>query len=82
MVKNCSVAGFWLSHWIREQGMLTMLRLFRQINQLLGDGTFATEIGARFRLDEFAAAIDYADRPGRTGKALLQMSQPPVATSA
>jgi NADPH:quinone reductase-like Zn-dependent oxidoreductase len=75
MVNHRRVEGFWLSNWAKEQGVLTMLRLFRQITQLLRDGTFATEIGARFRLDEVRAAVEYAEKPGRTGKVLFQLGE-------
>jgi len=74
MVADCKVEGFWLSIWVREQRVLTMLRLFRQINGLLADGQFATEVGATYSLDEIRQAVQTAETPGRTGKVLLRFS--------
>ena len=42
------VEGFWLSEWVRDQGILTMLFLFRKIGQLMCGGTLATEVGRTF----------------------------------
>ena len=39
------VEGFWLSEWVRDQGVLTMLRVFRKIGQLMRGGTLTTEVG-------------------------------------
>jgi len=73
MVGSKRVEGFWLSNWVRGQGVLTMLRLFRQINRLLGDGTFATEVGAQFPVEEIHQAVRLAEQPGRVGKVLLRI---------
>jgi NADPH:quinone reductase-like Zn-dependent oxidoreductase len=78
MVNHKCVEGFWLANWVRQQGVLTMLRLFRQINRLLGDGVFATEFGARFGLDDIRSAVEYVEKPGHTGKVLLQIGPRPV----
>ena len=72
MTGSRRVEGFWLSNWVKEQNPLTMLGLFRQINRLLGDGTFATEIGATFPPEQIAEAVKLAEQPGRTGKVLLK----------
>jgi NADPH:quinone reductase-like Zn-dependent oxidoreductase len=74
IVGNKRVEGFWLANWARQQRFWTMLRLFRQINRLLGDGTFATEVGARFSLDQIQDAAKEAAKPARTGKVLLQVA--------
>ncbi|MGE3806701.1 MAG: zinc-binding dehydrogenase, partial [Gemmataceae bacterium] len=68
------VEGFWLSNWIRQQNILTMLSLFRSINQLLAQGTVGTEIGTSFKLDEIQQAVKAAEEPGRKGKVLLKMT--------
>jgi NADPH2:quinone reductase len=73
MAGHRKVEGFWLSNWIRQQNVLTMLGLFRSINQLLAQGAFTTEIGATFKLDDIQQAVKEADQPGRKGKVLLKM---------
>jgi NADPH:quinone reductase-like Zn-dependent oxidoreductase len=73
MVGQKRVEGFWLSEWSRGQSVLTMLRLFRRIGRLLGDGVLASDVGRAFPLEEVRAAVEQAARPGRDGKVLLRM---------
>jgi NADPH:quinone reductase-like Zn-dependent oxidoreductase len=73
MAGDRRIEGFWLSNWVRSQGPLTMLRLFRRINRLLAAGVLATEVGASFPLEEIKAAVKQAEMPGRSGKVLLRM---------
>jgi NADPH2:quinone reductase len=73
MVGNQSIEGFWLAHWVRRQGVLTMLRLFRSITRHLQDGTLTTETGKTFPLDDIKAAVQEAAQPGHRGKVLLRI---------
>jgi hypothetical protein len=43
MVGQKTVAGFWLSEWVRGQGVLTMLKLFRRVQRLLRAGVLTSE---------------------------------------
>jgi NADPH:quinone reductase-like Zn-dependent oxidoreductase len=74
MVGDKRVEGFWLSEWVRGQGVLRMLRLFRQITALMREKVVDTQVGATFGLDEVAAAARQADAPGRAGKVLLRIA--------
>src|SRR5438105_505520 len=38
MVAHKTVEGFWLAEWVRRQGMLTMLGLFRKVGRLFKEG--------------------------------------------
>ncbi len=73
MVGQKSVAGFWLSEWVREQGAVTMLRLFKQVVRLLRAGILTTEVGATYSLDQIRDAVQKAETPGRGGKVLLRI---------
>jgi NADPH:quinone reductase-like Zn-dependent oxidoreductase len=73
LVGQKRVQGFWLSEWVRDQGMFTMLRLFRKIGQLMRGGTLTTEVGKTFALDDIQAAVRHAAQAGRQGKTLLRM---------
>ncbi len=73
MVGNKRVEGFWLSEWAREQGVLGMLRLFRQITALLREGVATTEVGATFPLEQVKEAARQAEMSGRKGKVLLRI---------
>jgi NADPH:quinone reductase-like Zn-dependent oxidoreductase len=67
------IEGFWLSAWVREQGPLRMLGLFRRIKALLREGVVTTDVGKTFSLEEVRAAVAEAARPARHGKVLLKM---------
>jgi NADPH:quinone reductase-like Zn-dependent oxidoreductase len=72
MVGHKSIEGFWLSEWVRKQGVFTMLGLFRRLRRLFGEGVVTSEIGAVFPLEEIKTAVEQAQEPGRTGKVLLK----------
>jgi NADPH:quinone reductase-like Zn-dependent oxidoreductase len=76
IVGQKSVQGFWLGEWARDQSVLTMLRLFRQIRRLFKADVLSSEIGATFSLAEVKAAVTAAAQPGRHGKVLLRLSSP------
>jgi NADPH:quinone reductase len=73
MVGQKRVEGFWLSEWTARQGVLTMLKLFRQITRLLRAGVLTSEVAGSFPLEDFKAAVEKAEAPGRQGKVLLRM---------
>jgi NADPH2:quinone reductase len=73
MTADRRIEGFWLSQWAKKQGALRMLRLFRQIGQLLRQGVLATEVGQSFPLEEVQAAARLGGQPGRRGKVLLKI---------
>jgi NADPH2:quinone reductase len=73
LVGQKKVEGFWLSEWVRDQGVLTMLGLFNRIGKLMQGGTLSTEIGATFSLDHVNAAVRQAAQPGHRGKVLLRI---------
>ena len=73
MVGNKRIEGFWLSEWTRQQGVLTMLRLFAQINRLMSAGVLTTPVQETFPLDKFQVAVSAAETPGRSGKILLRI---------
>jgi NADPH:quinone reductase-like Zn-dependent oxidoreductase len=75
LVGQKRVEGFWLSEWVRDQGVLTMLLLFRRIGKLLREGVLSSEVGTSFPLDEVRAAVRQAATPGRQGKVLLRIGR-------
>ncbi len=68
------IEGFWLSQWVRDQGPLRMLRLFRQITALMREGVLSTDVGATFPLAEARTAVHQAGQAGRQGKVMLRMA--------
>ena len=69
------VEGFWLSDWTKRQGVLTLLRLFRQVGRLMRGGTLTTEVGATYPLDQVREAVRHAAQPGRDGKVMLRIAR-------
>jgi NADPH:quinone reductase-like Zn-dependent oxidoreductase len=68
-----SIAGFWLSEWVKTQGLLAMLGLFREIVQLLREDVLTSQIDATYPMEQFGPAVEHATRPGRTGKVLMRI---------
>lgn len=75
LVGQKRVEGFWLSEWMRDQGILTLLGLFNRVGKLIQAGTLATEIGETYALDEIQAAVCQAAQSGRQGKVLLRIGK-------
>ena len=73
MVGQKSIAGFWLSEWVKEQSVLQMLRLFRQVQGLLRLKVLTSEVAATFEMEDFQRALTQAQALGRTGKVLLRI---------
>ena len=70
------IEGFWLSEWVKDQGVLTMLLLFRKLNKLIASGVLATEIGPTYPLDGVRDAVREATKVARQGKVLLRIGAP------
>ena len=68
------IEGFWLSNWASQQGVMTMLLLFRRINKLLAAGILITEVGDIFPMTDIQTAVREAVKPGRQGKVLLRLN--------
>ncbi|MCS7044972.1 MAG: zinc-dependent alcohol dehydrogenase family protein [Gemmataceae bacterium] len=73
MVGHKTIEGFWLAEWVRQQGVVTMLKLFRTISRLLAAGVLTTPVQATFPLEEITAAVRAAESPGRFGKIMLRI---------
>ncbi len=75
MVGQKRIEGFWLSEWVKQQGVLTMLGLFRTINRMLSARVLTTPVQATFPLERIGDAVRAAATPGRSGKILLQLGE-------
>ena len=58
------IEGFWLSDWVKQQGVLRMLGLFRQIITLMRAGVLTTPVAATYTLDQ----LPQADRSMSSGR--------------
>ena len=76
------VHGFWLTDWVKGQSPLTVLGLVRQVRRLVESGVLATEVGETFPLSQIREAVVEAERPGRVGKVVLELSGDPGRSDA
>lgn len=68
------IEGFWLSEWVKNQGVLRMLGLFRQIITLMRAGILTTPVAATYSLDQLPQAIEHVEKAARGGKILLKLA--------
>ena len=67
------VEGFWLGAWAKQQGVLTMLKLFRRVRALMSEGVLQTHFAATYPLEQVSKAVEHASAPGKGGKVLLKI---------
>ncbi len=67
------VEGFWLSEWMRQQRVWTLLGLFRRIGKMMRAGLVTTKVQETYPLEAIATAVRCATEPGRSGKVLLRI---------
>lgn len=70
---DIKVEGFWLGAWAKQQGVLTMLGLFRRVRALMAAGVLQTQFAATYPFEEAAKAVAHAAAPGKGGKVLLRI---------
>ena len=75
MTPGASLQGFWLGQWMQKQGLLSKLRLIKQITSLIQEGVLTSKVGESFPLDEIQSAVEYTEDSSRTGKALIVIQE-------
>lgn len=69
--KNLSIEGFWLSTWVEEISEDEREEAFRSVFGFLLNDSSKIDIEGKFKLEEFSAALEAYEKPGRNGKILL-----------
>ncbi|MFO0800759.1 MAG: zinc-dependent alcohol dehydrogenase family protein [Gemmataceae bacterium] len=69
------VEGFWLGSWAKSQPVVRMLRLFREVGDLIRDGTLTSPIAATYPLAKVREAVTHAAAAGKGGKVLLRIGE-------
>lgn len=69
--KNLSIEGFWLSTWMGELDQEERASVFAAVFGFLTAEESKIDIAGKFRLEEFRAALEAFEKPGRNGKILL-----------
>jgi NADPH:quinone reductase-like Zn-dependent oxidoreductase len=75
MVGQKSITGFWLSEWVKDQGVFAMLKLFRQVQNLMRQKVLISEVAGTFGIDDYQKALTQAQTPGRMGMVLLRIGK-------
>jgi NADPH2:quinone reductase len=65
------VKGFYLSSWISKKGFWGMYYATQQVQKLIAEGVFHTEINARVPLDQAAKALAIYQKEMTAGKVLI-----------
>jgi len=69
------IEGFWLTNSMDSLGLLSKLRLVKQVGRLVRDGVLASEVGATIPLAQVREAVAASEEPGRRGKMLLRIGE-------
>ncbi len=69
------VEGFWLGNWAKSQPVVRMLRLFREVGELIRDGTLTSPIAVTYPLARVREAVTHAAAAGKGGKVLLRIGE-------
>jgi len=74
MMPVAHIEGFLLPTWMAQQSPLKLLGVLRAVKKLTLAGVFHTDVAETYPLDQVAAAVDAALKPGRTGKVMLKLA--------
>ncbi|MDB5351200.1 MAG: Zn-dependent oxidoreductase, NADPH:quinone reductase [Planctomycetota bacterium] len=69
------VEGFWLGYWMKERSIPESLRIFHEVGNLIRANVLSTEVGKKFPITQIIDAVHEAERPGRKGKVLLDLTK-------
>jgi NADPH:quinone reductase-like Zn-dependent oxidoreductase len=69
--KALTIQGFWLTDWMKRVDSATRKHVTASLLELFANGTLSAPVEARYDLADITAAVEHAEREGRTGKILL-----------
>ena len=69
--RSSTVRGFWLSEWLRSATPEKSQALFGAALRAMASGQLTPPVEAEYDLADFVAAVQHAEKPGRSGKVLL-----------
>lgn len=69
------VEGFWLGNWAKAQSVVRMLGMFREVKELIRDGTLTSPIAATYPLARVREAVTHSATAGKGGKVLLRIGE-------
>lgn len=69
---NLRIEGFWLPGWWFHSDMKTRMHAINRTMEFIKDGTLTLPIEKRYKFSQIAEAVQHAERPGNTGRILLE----------
>jgi NADPH:quinone reductase-like Zn-dependent oxidoreductase len=66
-----SVHGYWVNRWLDSTPQETIVRTYRELAALVGNGTLAAPVEATYALADYREAIGHAARTDRHDKVLF-----------
>ncbi|HSF52906.1 MAG TPA: zinc-dependent alcohol dehydrogenase family protein [Algoriphagus sp.] len=69
--KDLSIEGFWLSSWMEELNESDRAKAFKTVFGFLMKDDSKIDIGGKFKLEDYRAALEAYEKQGRNGKILL-----------
>ena len=73
LFNGASVEGFWLGRWMETASLPTKLAVMRTVGKLLSEKVIQNDVGESYPLDRIKEAVAASERPGRGGKAWLEI---------
>ena len=70
--KDLAFRGYWLSLWFQNSTAEERDAMFAELFSMAADGMFQTPVDRRFRLEQYADALELAGKGGRKGKVLFE----------
>jgi len=55
--RNKTLRGFYLGHWVQQQGLIRLFRLGRHVQQMLIDGAIASDVQRKVPLEQAQAGL-------------------------
>jgi NADPH:quinone reductase-like Zn-dependent oxidoreductase len=69
--RELSAHGYWLNRWLATTPRETVVRNYRELAALVGNGTLAAPVEATYGLADYRQAIGHAGQNDRHGKVLF-----------
>jgi NADPH:quinone reductase-like Zn-dependent oxidoreductase len=74
MMTNATIGGFYMPGWLAAQSPEKLGEVIAELGELSATGMFTVPIEAQYPMTEVVEAVRASQRPGRTGKFLLDFT--------
>ncbi|MDQ8202463.1 2-enoyl thioester reductase domain-containing protein [Pelagicoccus sp. SDUM812003] len=71
---DIQLRGFWMTHWYATASREEIYKLHNDVFTFMENSKSAVKVIARYRLDQFKDAFEHAQKPGKGGKVMFDLS--------